>query len=76
VNGQVVETDNQEITGQILVPVTEGQNRVQVVYVRTRDQVLGDTISGVTASLMLGFFLWKRRTFVPQGKALWLEASS
>ncbi len=61
VNGQVVETDNQDYTGQMLVPVDTGENRVRVTLVRTRDQIVGDLISGTTAALLFGFLLWQRK---------------
>jgi hypothetical protein len=61
VNGQIVETDNQDNTGQMLIPVSAGENRVRVTFIRTRDQILGESISGVTALLMLAFALWRRK---------------
>jgi hypothetical protein len=60
-NGRVVDTDNQDHTGQMLIPVGTGENQVRVTYIRTRDQILGDTISGLTALLMLGFLLLQRQ---------------
>jgi hypothetical protein len=55
VNGQGVETDNQDNTGQMLIPVDAGENRVRVSLIRTHDQVLGDGISAATVVCMLGW---------------------
>ena len=60
VNGQIVETDNQDNTGQMLIPVGAGENRVRVTSIRTRDQVIGESISGVTVLLILTCMLWRR----------------
>jgi hypothetical protein len=66
VNGQIVETDNQDNTGQMLIPVSKGENQVRVTFIRTRDQIIGERISGVTALLMLACMLW-RRNFLASG---------
>jgi hypothetical protein len=65
VNGQIVETDNQDNTGQMLIPVSAGENQVRVTFIRTRDQILGECISGVTALLMLACVLWDRKLLAP-----------
>jgi hypothetical protein len=55
VNGHVVETSVQAKTGQMLVPVNAGTNRVQIRFARTWDRVLGGWISVVT---MAGVVVW------------------
>jgi hypothetical protein len=45
VNGRVVQTAQQQSTGQILVPVEAGMNRVQIIFARTWDRTLGAWIS-------------------------------
>lgn len=60
VNGQVVATSTQEITGQMLIPVGAGENHVRIVFARTWDRTLGGFISVVTA-LSLGAFVALRR---------------
>ena len=55
VNGQVVQTGERESTGQILVPVEAGMNRVQVKFARTWDRKLGGWISIMT---LLGISSW------------------
>jgi hypothetical protein len=55
VNGHVVETGEREGTGQMLVPVGAGMNRVQIKFVRTWDRTAGGWISVVT---ILAVFIW------------------
>jgi 6-pyruvoyl-tetrahydropterin synthase related domain len=57
VNGRIVQTSAREGTGQMLVPVEAGMNRVQITFLRTWDRTLGGWISLVTAVSML---LWWR----------------
>jgi hypothetical protein len=49
VNGTVVATATQDVTGQMLIPVQAGENRVQITFSRTWDRTLGGIVSGVTA---------------------------
>jgi len=53
VNGRLVQTSTREGTGQMLVPVGAGTNRVEIVFVRTWDRSLGGWISVVALILML-----------------------
>jgi hypothetical protein len=55
VNGRVVQADTRESTGQMLVPVGTGANRVQITFVRTWDRKVGGWISLITALLVM---LW------------------
>ncbi len=61
VNGQVVETDVRSSTGQMLVPVQAGMNRVQIRFVRTWDRAVGGWISAVTLLCLALCKLWARR---------------
>ena len=45
VNGRIVQAGTREGTGQMLVPVEAGTNRVQIIFVRTWDRTLGAWIS-------------------------------
>ena len=60
VNGQVVETAERPGTGQILVPVAAGMNRVQLNFVRTWDRTVGGWISLLTLASVLAGLLWFR----------------
>ena len=59
VNGREVQAGTRESTGQMLVPVGAGANRVQITFVRTWDRKVGGWISVVTALLVL---LWSAKT--------------
>ena len=59
VNGRVVEAAASG-TGQMLVPVEAGMNRVQVMFVRTWDRTAGGLISMVTLLCLGGWFLMGR----------------
>jgi hypothetical protein len=61
VNGRTVQAKSQELTGQMLVPVEAGENRVVVTFTRTWDRTLGGIISGATALALVGFVLLKRK---------------
>lgn len=53
VNGKRVQTSAKPDTGQMLVPVEAGTNRVQIVFVRTWDRTAGGWISLLTAISLL-----------------------
>jgi hypothetical protein len=57
VNGRVVEAGTREGTGQMLVPVAAGENRVQITFVRTWDRNVGGWISILAVFLTLA--LWR-----------------
>jgi hypothetical protein len=57
VNGRLVQTGAREDTGQMLVPVDAGANRVQITFIRTWDRMAGGWLSLVALVLTLG--LWK-----------------
>jgi hypothetical protein len=59
VNGRVVETGQREGTGQVMVPVEAGMNRVRITFRRTWDRVAGGWIS-VLSLLGLLVFRWKK----------------
>jgi len=58
INGQAVTTRAREGTGQMLVPVEAGMNRVQIRFVRSWDRVVGGWISIITA---LALLIWNLR---------------
>ena len=55
VNGREVETSQRPGTGQMLVPVETGMNRVQLRFVRTWDRTLGGWISFFA---LVSVFIW------------------
>lgn len=61
VNGHRVAVDKRAGTGQMLVPVATGINRVEITFARTWDRTAGTWITVVTA-LGLFIFVVRRRT--------------
>jgi len=57
VNGHSIPTSVRKSTGQILIPVQAGLNRVQIRFVRTWDRTAGAWISAVTFVVVLFWFL-------------------
>ena len=62
VNGRAVQAGTNEQTGQMLVPVEAGANRVQITFARTWDRRLGGWISLVS---VLGLAVWRLRVPKP-----------
>ncbi|MGA8618478.1 MAG: 6-pyruvoyl-tetrahydropterin synthase-related protein [Candidatus Sulfotelmatobacter sp.] len=58
VNGHQVQAGTREGTGQMLVPVDAGDNRVQITFGRTWDRTTGAWISGL--ALLLSFGLLRK----------------
>jgi hypothetical protein len=63
VNGRVASTETEEITGQMIIPVDAGENRVEIRFVRTWDRTLGGVISGITLLLTLAVAGLSRKRF-------------
>ena len=61
VNGRPVETATLEVTGQMIVPVEAGENRVRIIFARTGDRTIGGFISLGTGILLLAGVLFLRR---------------
>jgi len=61
INGRAASTETQELTGQMIIPVDAGQNRVEIRFVRTWDRTLGGVISGVTLLLVLAIGVFSRK---------------
>jgi hypothetical protein len=57
VNDQVVATATRDVTGQMLIPVQAGENRVKIKFTRTWDRIVGGIISIVTTLFLGGFVL-------------------
>ena len=61
VNGIEVETAAHEGTGQMLVPISAGLNRVEIRFVRTRDRFIAGWISLLALGVTFGI-LWRQRS--------------
>jgi hypothetical protein len=60
VNGRVVHASSREGTGQMLVPVEAGENRVEIVFARTWDRAAGGWISLLAILLTIALLLRQR----------------
>jgi hypothetical protein len=60
VNGRVVETAARAETGQMLVPVAAGMNRVEISFARTWDRTAGGWIS-ILALVGTAIWSWRNR---------------
>jgi hypothetical protein len=60
VNGRVVETAARVETGQMLVPVEAGMNRVEIRLVQTWDRAAGGWISFITALSVMTWMAMNR----------------
>ena len=62
VNGEPVPAFSDEHTGQLLIALPAGKNRVQVSFVTTRDRILGDVVSMLAlVGLLIGILAYRRR---------------
>ena len=55
INGRKIRTETQEDTGQMMIPVQAGENKVQITFVHTWDRIGGAILSSIT---VLGLLLW------------------
>ncbi len=58
VNGHRITAESQETTGQMMIPVAAGENRVQVAFVRTWDRRLGGIVSLVALTVILALAIY------------------
>src|SRR5260370_8163595 len=66
VNGRQVQAGAREGTGQMLVPVEAGANRVQISFARTWDRSLGGWISIIALILIVAFIRYEiEPTWIP-----------
>lgn len=61
VNGREITAGTQPVTGEILIPVEPGSNRVRVTFVQTEDRLIGDLVSAGTLLLVIAWSLYLRR---------------
>ena len=62
VNGRKVETETQDDTGQMLIPVAAGESRVRLTFIRTWDRTLGGVVSLASAAILLLWFVRRQST--------------
>jgi len=64
-NGRAVHPEKPEQTTQMLIPVGEGENRIRVVFRRTRDRTAGLALSAVGLAVWLALVGMPRRKSMP-----------
>lgn len=68
VNNTVVITGAREGSGQMLVPLGRGSNRVQIAFIRTWDRKAGGWISAITALALLAWiFIFRKQNAQTSG---------
>jgi len=60
VNAQAVAAQTREVTGQMMIPVQPGENRVRILFTRTWDRTFGGWISGATVLILAGAFVFRK----------------
>jgi hypothetical protein len=60
VNDRAVATENEAPTGQMVIPISAGDNRIQILFVDSCDRMLGLTVS-LLASVAAAWFAISRR---------------
>jgi len=67
VNGRTVQAGAREGTGEMLVPVEAGVNRVQITFIRTWDRIAGAWLSfAAWLSLIAWSVLARKRRGLPK----------
>jgi len=60
VNGEHVDTQTTEITGQMMIPITPGRKDIRIRFGRTRDRTIGGVLSLIILALMIMLLLVTR----------------
>jgi 6-pyruvoyl-tetrahydropterin synthase related domain len=60
VNGHEITAGTQPVTGEILIPLDSGSNRVRVTFVQTQDRLLGNVVSAATLLLVIVWSVYCR----------------
>ncbi len=61
VNGQAVKTETADPSGQMIVPVSAGDNRVRIIFVQGQDRTAGIAISIFALAILLAWVVVSRR---------------
>jgi hypothetical protein len=59
-NGQAIQPERMDDVNQMVVPVAAGASRIRVVFTRTLDRKIGDTISVISGVLVVFLLAWNR----------------
>ena len=58
VNDHPANALSQEITGQMLIPISPGENRIKVSFIRTWDRTLGGIVSLIALTITLALAIY------------------
>jgi hypothetical protein len=58
VNGQPIDTQTNDATGQLVLPLNRGRNDIQISFARTRDRTIGAAGSLLSVLIVLG--IWRK----------------
>jgi hypothetical protein len=61
VNHEQIVPETQPDSGQMVIPVEPGKNKVRITFMRTRDRTVGASLSVATGLLMVVLAVWRRR---------------
>jgi hypothetical protein len=62
INGRAIPAGTRDVTGQMVIPISQGINSVQITFTRTGDRTLGAVISCLTLVLLIAieWIRWRR----------------
>ncbi|HEY1802622.1 MAG TPA: 6-pyruvoyl-tetrahydropterin synthase-related protein [Terriglobales bacterium] len=61
VNERITPSETDPETGQMMVPVQAGTNRVEIQFIKTWDRTLGEIVSAITAIFLLLLVVYQRK---------------
>jgi hypothetical protein len=61
INGRAVKTETADPSGQMIVPLAAGENRVQIIFVQGQDRTAGIAISVFALAILLAWVVVSRR---------------
>jgi len=61
INGQPVQAETSDVTGQMVIPVKAGTSSVEIRFRRTPDRAIGDALSMASIAVFLALW-WETRT--------------
>jgi hypothetical protein len=64
VNGRAIAAESRDVTGQMVIPIETGVNRVRVTFTRTSDRTIGAIISCLTLILLIALEWFRSRRAV------------
>ena len=60
VNGRPAAAQTKAVTGQMVIPVQPGKDKIEIVFMRTRDRAVGAALSVATGLMMVLLAVWRK----------------